>query len=99
MLHLLTETSLFIQLPNDCLCQITGQPILYLTVPSSDNDPSLKKELPDTSSRGKKRVLRSFTTENEPPAKRRKLESGTSGNNWSGFVPRQPKITESVQIL
>ncbi|KAJ7761909.1 hypothetical protein DFH07DRAFT_683186, partial [Mycena maculata] len=28
MLHLLTDTSIFIALPNDCLCQLVGEPIL-----------------------------------------------------------------------
>ncbi|EPT01424.1 hypothetical protein FOMPIDRAFT_17886, partial [Fomitopsis schrenkii] len=27
MFHLLTETSVFIPLPNECLCQVTGNPI------------------------------------------------------------------------
>ncbi|KAH8117876.1 hypothetical protein DFH11DRAFT_1503619, partial [Phellopilus nigrolimitatus] len=32
MLHLLTETSLYSPLPNDCFCQLTGPPLIY-TVP------------------------------------------------------------------
>ncbi|KAJ7104028.1 hypothetical protein B0H15DRAFT_757665, partial [Mycena belliarum] len=28
MLHLLTDASVFIALPNDCLCQLVGEPIL-----------------------------------------------------------------------
>jgi hypothetical protein len=31
MLHLLTETHLFVSLPNDCLCQITGEPVIHMT--------------------------------------------------------------------
>ncbi|KIK10192.1 hypothetical protein K443DRAFT_61217, partial [Laccaria amethystina LaAM-08-1] len=27
MLHLLTDTSLFLSLPNGCFCQVTGEPI------------------------------------------------------------------------
>ncbi|KAJ7261830.1 hypothetical protein B0H12DRAFT_1013349, partial [Mycena haematopus] len=30
MLHLLTDTSLFVALPNNCLCQLVGEPILYI---------------------------------------------------------------------
>ena len=37
MLHLLTETHIFVSLPNDCLCQMTGEPIIY-TVPRNDED-------------------------------------------------------------
>src|ERR1700722_2622701 len=33
MLHLLTETSIFVSLPNECFCQITGEPIVHITVP------------------------------------------------------------------
>lgn len=33
ILHLLAETSIFVSLPNDCLCQITGPPLLYLPRP------------------------------------------------------------------
>jgi hypothetical protein len=32
MLHLLTETSIFVALPNDCLCQLTGEPIVHTAV-------------------------------------------------------------------
>ncbi|KIK62950.1 hypothetical protein GYMLUDRAFT_143032, partial [Collybiopsis luxurians FD-317 M1] len=34
MIHLLTETSIFVSLPNGCLCQMTG-PILLYSVPRS----------------------------------------------------------------
>lgn len=34
MLHLLTETSLFVSLPNDCLCQMTGEPLIYKPPPN-----------------------------------------------------------------
>ncbi|PCH42204.1 hypothetical protein WOLCODRAFT_34310, partial [Wolfiporia cocos MD-104 SS10] len=33
MFHLLTETSIFVALPNDCLCQMTGEPIVRLEPP------------------------------------------------------------------
>jgi len=36
MLHLLTETHIFVSLPNDCLCQMTGEPIIY-TVPMKNH--------------------------------------------------------------
>lgn len=35
MLHLLTETSLFISLPNGCFCQMTGEPIVNVKPPVS----------------------------------------------------------------
>lgn len=33
MFHLLTELSIFVPLPNDCLCQVTGEPILHMKAP------------------------------------------------------------------
>jgi len=30
MLHLLMDTSIFIPLPNGCLCQLTGEPIIHI---------------------------------------------------------------------
>ncbi|KAK7690659.1 hypothetical protein QCA50_005758 [Cerrena zonata] len=33
MLHLLTETSIFISLPNGCFCQMTGEPIVNFKAP------------------------------------------------------------------
>ena len=34
MLHLLTETSIFVSLPNQCLCQLTGEPLIHI-IPSN----------------------------------------------------------------
>jgi hypothetical protein len=33
MMHLLTESSLFVTLPNDCLCQLTGPPLIFQKIP------------------------------------------------------------------
>lgn len=33
MLHLLLKTSLFISLPNGCLCQLTGEPLIFASLP------------------------------------------------------------------
>ncbi|KAI6123581.1 hypothetical protein EV401DRAFT_1271406 [Pisolithus croceorrhizus] len=30
MLHLLLKTSIFVSLPNECLCQLTGEPLIYV---------------------------------------------------------------------
>lgn len=34
MFHLLTETSMFVALPNDCFCQVVGEPIINIRVPA-----------------------------------------------------------------
>jgi hypothetical protein len=36
MLHLLTKTSIFVKLPNECLCQMTGMPLIYAMPPTLD---------------------------------------------------------------
>ncbi|KAF9052479.1 hypothetical protein BDZ89DRAFT_905332, partial [Hymenopellis radicata] len=33
MFHLLTQTSIFISLPNECLCQMTGPPLIHIRLP------------------------------------------------------------------
>ena len=34
MLHLLTDASVFVPLPNECLCQMTGTPLIFLPSPA-----------------------------------------------------------------
>ena len=36
MLHLLTEANIFVPLPNECLCQLTGMPLVFLPSPTID---------------------------------------------------------------
>ena len=36
MFHLLTEASIFVPLPNECLCQFTGMPLVFLPSPTID---------------------------------------------------------------
>ena len=36
MFHLLTEASIFVPLPNECLCQLTGMPLVFLPAPTVD---------------------------------------------------------------
>jgi hypothetical protein len=36
MFHLLTEASIFVPLPNECLCQMTGPPLVFLPSPTID---------------------------------------------------------------
>ena len=66
LLHLFTETSVFIPLPNGCLCQVTGEHIHNLAQLPQTPSPSL----PDAAKRKASEV-----GEVEPrPSKRRKLE-------------------------
>ncbi|KAF5382158.1 hypothetical protein D9615_004408 [Tricholomella constricta] len=47
MLHLLSETSIFVSLPNGCLCQMTGDPIIY-SVPKFKNMTEPVKSTPSS---------------------------------------------------
>ena len=40
MFHLLTEASIFMPLPNECLCQLTGVSLVFLPSPTLDLDRS-----------------------------------------------------------
>lgn len=67
MMHLLTDTSIFVSLPNDCYCQMSGKAILYLR-PLPGN-PIAEK------SAAQKRPLDSGSGSYEQQAKRVKLSS------------------------
>ncbi|KAF9565414.1 hypothetical protein CPC08DRAFT_630060 [Agrocybe pediades] len=75
MLHLLMDTSIFIPLPNGCLCQLTGEPALFLA-------PSLNNALRDSAgvkqTKRPHKVTESVDVDDERPKKRRKLEKTAS---------------------
>lgn len=82
MFHLLTETSVFLSLPNGSLCQVIGDPIVIIKPPS--NIPILYKELknaPEGSQRrgrGTKRRCLTGYAEGRP-SKRTKRNHDASG--------------------
>ena len=94
MLHLLTETSVFLSLPNGCLCQVTGVPIVYIT-PNVQNDHTSFPLQPCEKSGTVSNKKRSFPAidEEERPHKRQKLANFTT--NGSGV--KSPKTTTYVQ--
>lgn len=53
MVHLLADTSIFVSLPNDCYCQMTGKIILYLAplsgIPTAEKSATSKRPLESTS--------------------------------------------------
>ncbi|RXW18136.1 hypothetical protein EST38_g7715 [Candolleomyces aberdarensis] len=69
MLHLLMDTSIFIPLPNGCLCQVTGEPIVFLT----PVERRISSEILVHRDSGVKRP-RPHSPQDERPAKRRKLQ-------------------------
>jgi hypothetical protein len=52
-MHLLTETSVFLALPNDCLCQMTGPPLVFKKVPEL-----LRPEVPIPAGRNSSGMLK-----------------------------------------
>jgi len=77
MLHLLTETSIFLSLPNGCLCQLAGEPIIYLTPKLQDtSNPRLKAPTNGNQKATRKRLRREVPNDTEErPNKRRKLDA------------------------
>ncbi|KAI1796871.1 hypothetical protein LXA43DRAFT_491424 [Ganoderma leucocontextum] len=75
MFHLLTETSIFASLPNGCLCQMTGDPVLHMKPPVSaprrSSEGDLEPEGRTSCLRGTKRRCVVGYCE-ERPSKRRK---------------------------
>ena len=99
MFHILTETSVFLSLPNGCLCQVIGDPIVHLKPPiilSRRFEESNQVEVASqTRRRGTKRRCLSGYVE-ERPRKRAKYSHGaenTKGSSGGGaerfFCPSQ----------
>ncbi|KAF8656263.1 hypothetical protein AX16_002699 [Volvariella volvacea WC 439] len=79
MMHILTQTSTFVHLPNGCLCQVTGDQLLFRRPLKAA--PDHEKELPSSIPR-KRRIVPKTNT--GPPQKRartgyRQAKSGTVG--------------------
>ncbi|EIM91098.1 uncharacterized protein STEHIDRAFT_48624 [Stereum hirsutum FP-91666 SS1] len=74
MLHLLTETSIFVALPNDCLCQVTGDMILHRRPPDMQLNDLLEEQstAPQHSDTNLKRHHSKDPT-TEPPRKRARV--------------------------
>ena len=82
--HLLTEASIFIALPNNCYCQLVGEPILSLTTPTI-----LRQALPACSAPhedyGHLKRPRAACDVGDRPAKRLKISNGVSSGKISGL--------------
>lgn len=96
MFHLLTETSIFVVLPNDCYCQMTGEPIIYLKAPQfSSFGPQVAEKERDSSGNEllllRKREAEPHMEERHP--KRLKLSHSTStiSSNDALLQTKEPK--------
>ena len=93
MLHLLTETSVFLSLPNGCLCQVTGVPIILITPNVQNDHTSFPLQLREKNGTilNKKRSFPALNKE-ERPCKHQKLEnfttsrSGIKSSKTTGYV-------------
>ena len=76
MIHLLTQTSIFVSLPNGSLCQLAGEPLIH-AIPQVNDIKALRVTC--------KRSLSETDTE-QKSRKRRKLESSTNARPQSNTL-------------
>jgi len=96
MIHLLTETSIFVSLPNGCLCQITGEPLIHMSPKSHIVEPFQRIQIQQPITKvnsGKKRTWTEVEDANQQPQpKRRKLGSISTGTAVGWRKPTQSKL-------
>ena len=86
MIHLLTETSIFISLPNGCLCQITGEPLIHISPNSRIVGPSRGNQTIN-----RKRAWTEIeNVDQQSPTKRPKLMGELTGTSHK--KPAPPKL-------
>ena len=85
--HLLTETCVFLALPNGCLCQMTGDPIVHLKPPQI-GEAFLQNEGRIASRGVKRRCIKGYSEER--PSKRLKRTHTDSGQG-SNIRNRSPE--------
>ncbi|TFK92683.1 hypothetical protein K466DRAFT_480156, partial [Polyporus arcularius HHB13444] len=76
--HLLAETCVFSALPNGCLCQMTGDPIVHLKPPCSYTATSR-----DTGARGIRRRCVKGYCEDRPPKRLKRTDTVDVGHGSS----------------
>lgn len=74
MMHLLTETAIFLSLPNNCFCQMTGEPLINFPPPRLPMDPGI-------SSPGKR--LTKLPSLDERPTKLQRTDSSYGSRQWN----------------
>lgn len=100
MLHLLVDTSIFVSLPNQCLCQMTGEPLVHIpppnagimtrSLPCQERDKGLEKPTAKRKAPG--------AHEDEPPNKRLRtyesVSSATTGTTRRVAAKSAPQPTQ-----
>ncbi|PBK75723.1 hypothetical protein ARMSODRAFT_404731 [Armillaria solidipes] len=74
MMHLLTEAAIFLSLPNNCFCQMTGEPLINLPPPRLPMDPGI-------SSLGKRSTK--LPSLDERPTKLQRTDSSYGSRQWN----------------
>ena len=89
MFHLLTETSMFLTLPNGCLCQITGDAILHMRAPLlTPSQPAPKSVEPELSA-GRKRRSTGVHASERPPKRHKRFNNETADPNVTQDVSEE----------
>lgn len=84
-MHLLTETSIFVQLPNECFCQVTGEPLITLNIPTDTLTlPPATLSETEPIRTGQVRPLKRKRNNNELSERPRKRLRGASSNSRVG---------------
>lgn len=83
--HLLSETSIYVPLPNDCFCQVTGPHLIYLPPP---------KSLPPAKEENEKRVVAQDTQSSKSSERKRKAEE----TDLSARPSKRPKTGPATII-
>lgn len=91
MIHLLTETSTFLSLPNGCLCQITGEPLIHVSPDARSIGPTQPLRLQhrdDTTSPKKKRSWTEVQdAEQQDRSKQRKVVINSKSSVANKAIP------------
>src|SRR4051794_6161907 len=93
MLHLLMDTSIFVSLPNGCLCQITGEPLIHMMPSLQDVGSSLKvaqERGTGIDPASKKRSWPGTEDEATPRERKRRKLDGAGG---TATVQTAPRVT------
>jgi len=77
MIHLLSETYIFVSLPNECLCQMTGEPMIFMATPFSRQQTMGPPNDSHAQTKEKRKFRYPHDHKPERPAKRSKLSPST----------------------
>jgi hypothetical protein len=98
MLHLITDTSIFVSLPNECLCQMTGEHLMRLPVrPSTGPLLVSNAVIVHRLAPGQKRLATGLHGEERPKKRLRLYDPGLSGTISSTLVI--PNTLQCVTFL